>query len=247
MKWKHICSLDWMETRQRMLTATDVKDLLPVTKTGRARKITDTDRIKVLARKLVHLNTDDCVSFDAAARGHIFEPYAIKAFNDLDPAVPLYHWDDAVVSSTSTPWHLAFSPDAMDVPQPCNYDKDSVMVHPGASIIGEVKSYSPEKHLLCGWTPLYELDERWQIATAMAALQSIKIARLIFFNPKMKAEKLFVRNLDRYDLDKEIEIVKAVEDQWISFMKTYTLSGNPCEIDEEKIIADIEASSKLNP
>ena len=40
-KWFHKCSLDWLRARQNYLTATDVKELLPVTKTGRKRTITD--------------------------------------------------------------------------------------------------------------------------------------------------------------------------------------------------------------
>ena len=77
MDWKHKCSLDWLRERQRYLTATDVKSLIPVTKTGRPRKITDMERLKVRASKMVTLTEEDCWSYGAAARGHLLEPYAI--------------------------------------------------------------------------------------------------------------------------------------------------------------------------
>ena len=43
MEWKHKCALAWMQERQKFLTASDVKELLPYTATGRAKKITEED------------------------------------------------------------------------------------------------------------------------------------------------------------------------------------------------------------
>ena len=62
MKWEHTCDIDWMRARRACLTATDIKELLPVSKTGRPRKVTDENYIKVYARKLEEYNTDDCKS-----------------------------------------------------------------------------------------------------------------------------------------------------------------------------------------
>ena len=81
MNWEHKCSLEWLLERQKYLTASDIKSLVPVTRTGRPRKVDDEAYFRVLASKLTKLTSEDCWSFGAAARGHILEPYAIDALN----------------------------------------------------------------------------------------------------------------------------------------------------------------------
>lgn len=250
-KWYHKCDLDWLKTRQAYLTATDVKELLPFTRTGRTRMITDEHYLKVFASKMVNLTEDDCVSTGAAARGHILEPYAIDQFNKANVFgnSQLYHWDDTViVRHNPDPYSLAFSPDAMDVKQgeygPC-ISIDNIKV------IGEVKSYGPERHMLAGYTQKEDLEERWQIATAMAVCESIEEAYLLFYNPSMK-NQLYIVDYDRADLEAEIDIVLAIEKDWLSWIKNH---GNldrhyvvPGKLDaEEMIIRSIMKREELNP
>lgn len=253
MKWEHDCSLEWMQARQECLTASDVKDLLPFTATGRTRKITDETRLKVLARKMVTLTKDDCHSVGAAARGHILEPYALDHFNEN--VTTLYHWDDMVIRNSSELQTLAFSPDACDIEMTDigivqRTTKNQCLVSAFPKVIGEIKCYSPEKHLLAGYTKPSELEERWQIATAMAACRSIEKAYLIFYNPSMK-KQMFVAVYERRYLEKEIEAIKEVEREWLSFLKRrnvpYLDSFLGDSYQESKIIEGIERSKKLNP
>lgn len=252
MKWQHECKLDWLKARQSFLTATDVADLLPFTKTGKPRTVTPEMYRKVLSRKLVDLGPSDCVSVGAAARGHLLEPYAIDQLNYLIEYAPVllkanskfYHWDDCLVRRAVTN-KLAFSPDACDIEQPPD---TIVTAHP--TMIAEVKSYSAERHVVCGYTSKDRLEERWQIATAMAVCDSIKLAYVVFFNPSYKTP-VYLFEYTREDLEDEIEEVKKVEKAWDDYLVT---GGSPIDsfainvdISEKEIIEDIIEKEKLSP
>lgn len=212
MEWKHECSLAWMQERQKFLTASDVKALLPYTATGRAKKITDEDYLKVYAKKMIQLTEADCISRGAAARGHILEPFAVEEYNANRKAIMplLYHWDDIVVSKGPQDY-LAYSPDALDV---------RITESRKPTSLGEVKCYSPERHLSVAMMDKSKCEERWQVATAMAVSPTIKTARLILFNPDMKAKsaRLFVKTWERCDLADEIRAIEDVERKWLDFI-----------------------------
>lgn len=252
-KWFHKTDLDWLKARQKFLTATDVKELLPFTKTGRKRTITDENYLKVLSGKLVNLTEQDCISTGAAARGHILEPYAIERFNNHNVfgSLQLHHWDDVVITRKNPDlYSLAFSPDAIDFRQ--DHFKSRCLAIDGIKVISEVKSYYPERHLLCGFTPKEELEERWQLATAMAVCDSIEEAYLLFYNPSME-KQLFIVDYDRTDLADEIEAVLEVEQNWLAWrtatlgklQEHYVVNGNPDE--EQSIINEIIKREELNP
>lgn len=249
MNWKHKCSLDWLKERQSYLTASDIKKLLPVTKTGRPRKVDELDYVGVMASKMVELTEEDCWSYGAMARGHLLEPYAVAALNQSlfennEPDL-FRHWDDKLVSVPGR--EIAFSPDAMDVPM---NDSDPAG---NVTAIAEIKSYSPDRHLMCGYTPKDQLEERWQIATAMALLDNIDHAWLVFYNPKMIRRVIAIR-YDRADLAEEIEIVLKVEKAWHDFKANGVLNDDPADgfctahgWSEASIEAEIEKASRLNP
>lgn len=258
MNWQHRCSIEWMRARQHFLTASDIKELLPVTATGRTRKVTEENYLKVYARKQLQLTSDDCISTGAAARGHILEPYAIEMFNALkDPADKLYHWDDAVIHN-SDPYPecsntLAFSPDACDIEQG---DSGLICMNVDPIAIGEIKSYGIEKHFMCGFTNYKDLEERWQIATAMATRPSIERAYIIFYHPGSKEYNMFWNMYTREDLDEEIDIVKGIESAWIDFLNEMNdpkniavaqYSVNIGNDSEERIKKEWEARQRLNP
>lgn len=251
MKWEHKCDLNWLKKRQRYLTASDIKNLLPVTKTGRNRTVSELDYLKVMASKMVTLTDEDCMSYGAAARGHLLEPYAIEALNVMlkemqgEDAEQFYWWDDEVVSLTGRA--IAFSPDAMDIPM------GSPAREPHA--IAEVKSYEASKHLVTAYTPKDQIEERWQIATAMALHEGIDHAYLVLYNPKMKYRKTFVIRFDRDDLRHEIDVILQVEKDWIKFRETGLLTKRPSNDavyshhggNEETIAKEIERQQRLNP
>jgi hypothetical protein len=253
MKWEHKCSLAWLKERQCYLTASDIKSLLPVTKTGRKRDVSELEYLRVMSSKMVDLTEEDCMSYGAAARGHLLEPYAIDALNEMlllmngSEAEKFYWWDDEAVSLPGR--SLAFSPDAMNV------SMDDVDPASDVTAIAEVKSYSPERHIMTAYTPKEEIEERWQIATAMALLPNIDHAYLVLFNPKMEHRKTFVIRFDRSDLLHEIDVILDVEKSWDHFVDSGVLNHRSANGaiwsklggDEVDIAAEIEQRQRLNP
>lgn len=249
MEWKHKCSLDWLKERQHYLTASEIRKLLPVTSTGRSRTVTDADRIKIMSYKMVTLTEEDTWSYGAAARGHIMEPYAIATLNEILSSMgkdeQFYWWDDMLVKKPSR--RIAFSPDAMNIPMTTNFEAPSA--------IAEVKSYGAERHLMTAYTPKDQIDERWQIATAMALYDSIEHGYLVLFNPKMKIRRTFVILFDRSELKKEIEMICKVEEDWTKFIESGLLTKRPANGaiyssrggSEESIIKIEEEKQRLNP
>lgn len=248
MEWKHKCELGWLKERQKYLTASDVKSLVPLTKTGRDRKVTDIDRLRLLARKQVELTEEDCWSYGAAARGHLLEPYAIDALNDwlVDRGATrqtFFHWDDELITLPQR--DIAFSPDALDIPQ----------LHEGKAVptmMAEVKCYSPDRHIATAYARRDEIEERWQIATAMALLDTIETAYLVLFNPSMRRNRLFVIQYDRRSLTDEIAMVLNVELDWMMFMMSRPILPHTTEcgeegLDESDIIDELERAQRMNP
>lgn len=250
-RWEHHCSLDWLRERQKYLTASEIRSLIPLTKTGRPRTITDADKLKVYAGKMKHLTEDDCVSYGAAARGHILEPYAIHELNsvlrDRMKGDELFWWDDKLISDKGR--SIAFSPDAMNVPMDWHGDIYDI------SYIAEVKSYSPEKHLVTAYAKKGEREERWQIATAMALVPTISYAYLVLYNPSIEKKdyRLFVSSYHRRELEEEINMICDVERDWESFvtsLPTFSIGtypvGEKC-FDEEEIVELVKMHYRLNP
>lgn len=251
MNWEHKCSLDWLRKRQHYLTASEIKSLLPVTKTGRKREVGEQEYLKVMASKMVTLTEEDCMSYGVMARGHIMEPYAIEALNAMliemygSKAEQFHWWDDMLVCRTGR--MIAFSPDALDVPM-----GDPTLV-PHAIV--EVKSYDAPRHVSTAYLPKDQIEERWQIATAMALCKSIDHGYLVLFNPKMKYRKIFVIRFERSELESEIKMILEVEENWKEFRETGPLTKRPSNGmvyshhggSEETIIQEYEQGKELNP
>lgn len=250
LNWEHKCDLGWLRQRQQFITASDIKRLIPFTKTGRPRVVNDATRLNVMAGKMINLTEEDCMSYGAAARGHILEPYAIAAANDMLLDLTrrknvLKWWDDEMVCFLDR--SLAFSPDALDVPMDGDFTK--------ARVIGEVKCYTPEQHLAVAYTEKDKIEERWQIATAMAVLPSLDTGYLILYNPRMKERKVFLIEWDRDELSKEIDTILQVEKDWDEFVENgplhHNLPNNGCwaniGLSEDALIHVIEKKKGVNP
>lgn len=253
MNWSYRVKKEWMVARQCYLTATDIKDLVPVTKTGRPRKISEEDYFKVLSRKHKIITEDDLVSTGWAARGHIMEPVAIDEFNRLTPGTDLlFHWDDKLINNG---W-LSYSPDALNIPCAANDNVDIATFAVDPVILGEVKCYGPEKHNTLGHTHPSELEERWQIATAMVVSSTIEKAYLILFNPSYP-DSMFVHEYTRDDLSDEIEVIKKIHDPWQEFLNnwnsggfydaTYSYTIGDISITEDRIYEMWNTRRELNP
>ena len=247
MEWIHKCSLEWLQKRQKYLTASDVRKLIPLTATGRSRKVDEETYLKVYANKLTMLTKDDCISYGAAARGHLLEPFAVEALNQiLDKkllTMKFYHWDDEIISVEGR--SLAFSPDAMTHQDDASY----------ADGLAEIKCYSDEKHLATACRNKRFIEERWQIACAMAVLDNIDYAFLVLFNPRMtELARTFAIRYSRHDLQDEIDMILKIEDDWNRFVERIRHRGFPTPAvfshdagkDESEIIEILEKSERLS-
>lgn len=229
--WRHECSLDWLRARQCFLTASDVHSLLPVTPTGRKRRVDDFTYLKLIASKWKRLTQEDAISVGAAARGHMLEPEAVDAMNSITGG--FHHWDDLLVYGNVK--NLAYSPDAMttEMPKP-DRREFSLPGWPNEKVstvsavhceefdhkaLLEVKCYSPERHLSVIFTPKEEVEERWQIATAMAVDPRIEDAWLVLHNPDMEKFGDAMFHWHRVELEDEVSMVLDACAAWTDFLE----------------------------
>lgn len=246
MKWESTVSPAWLKARQFVLTASDIKELVPYTRTGRARKITDDDYMKVYANKIKRLTLNDCRSIGAAARGHILEPYAIQeAELILDERI--YHWDDCLIAGLD----VGYSPDGLDIEQRYVNYVTNTHLKQKPTVLTEVKCYSSEKHLQKYYGDKFAMEERWQIATAMYVSDSIERAHLVFYDPSLKEFQVGIHEYSRSDLDDEINIIGDVVIEWVKFkIKTDALSGTTgmkAKFTETEIFDEYSKAHQLNP
>ena len=213
MEWKHKCSLAWLKARQDFLTASEAAKLVPVTETGRPRKVSQADYDKMKLSKTAVLTEADCWSYGPAARGHWMEQQAVRFWNEVlckSGALPkMYHWDDCLIYDGSCAW----SPDAVDWVPCCDVVKVSVDVYQPTKLL-EIKSYSPERHIERYYQCASQVPERWQLAFAMMVSPTITTAYLMWFAPGVEALPYHIKKWSREDLSDEIKILQEVRSTW---------------------------------
>lgn len=215
--WRHVVDKEWMMARTHYLTASNIKNILPVTETGRKRSQAqiEANMLKIASSfSTEYISDEDCVATGMAARGHLLEPIAIEEANEL-ANLCLYHWDDIILVKGLLGW----SPDAMSIPQTektALYDirKNGA---PCPANIGEVKSYGMERHMVSVRTDKKDCPERWQLAVGMALLKNCQFANLIFFNPDSTI-RLAIKTYSRKDLEEEIKMVEEAEASFKKFL-----------------------------
>lgn len=227
MRYEHEVSIDWLRARQGYLTASDVCKMMTdinklrqgKTTIGRCRSFA-----KVFGSK-VNQFPDTQSPSSAAARGHFMEPYAVEEWESVRRE-GVTHWDDYLLASDET--LLAFSPDALNLPQPMGvcrevepdggfYDDLSEMVRPTALL--EVKCYDEGAHFqrkldaMAGVLP----DERWQVAVAMAVCPCIERGTVVWYAPQCR--DWFDMAFEREDLEEEIATVLDASVWWKRFLE----------------------------
>ena len=268
MEWRHEVDAGWALTRKRFLTASDIVSLIPAYKSLKKKGPSFS---RVLSSQFAGKIGEKCFaevetkSFNAAARGHVMEPYAVDEFNNLAKQKPfgcacscactMFHWDDIVIGKEDG--IMAFSPDAMSVPQPQAMesllvfdDNDKTLKtqngnegFPSPSEILEIKSYGAKHHAQCCATKKTDLEERWQVATAMAVCDTVITAYIMFYDPGERlldyVPQIHVVRYDRSELESEIEtccgIANAYAQQSELFRKSI-VDGFDCQLKTEKDI-----------
>ena len=226
MRYEHEVSNGWLRARQGYLTASDVcKMMTDVRKldAGKTDLMHCRSFAKVFGSKMNRF-PDTASPSSAAARGHFMEPYAVEEWETARKEGML-HWDDFLLASDET--KLAFSPDALNVPQPMGVmslvdgdgrfrDTIGRLVEPTTML--EVKCYEDGAHYqrkldaMNGTPP----DERWQVAVAMAVCPCIRRGSIVWYAPQ--CGDWFELAFDRESLDEEIAVVLGISDKWREFV-----------------------------
>lgn len=224
--WYHEVDIEWLQARRLVLTATDIRK--HKTDTNKILKM-DPGEYQVLpgfaslwAEKKSDMIDLDTRSYDAMARGHILEPYAVESFNEAQITDKImYHWDDCIIARN----RIGFSPDSLSVPQ-LTYghmlavmdsgkmvDKDHTVYDAPGSVL-EIKSYMPAAHMKAWLEDKMKLDERWQLAVAMYVCPIIRYGYLFFYDPDNKVPGSFYQKYTAQDLIEEISTVHKVSEYW---------------------------------
>jgi hypothetical protein len=211
MGWCHSVNKEWLAARKKFLTASDIMKLIPTTPTGRPRSNMDEAYLKVWAEKQSEVSFDDINSSGVMARGHLMEPYAVELFNKRS-SFKLHHWDNTLIYS---PDGVSASPDALDIPQPEGCPVS--LAGADATFVSEIKAYGPGAHYEKGTADKMTLEERWQLATAMYVMPSIKSGQIIFFNPS--ARHPFLNHVyGRAQLANELEMIEEIVKKYLVIM-----------------------------
>lgn len=180
-RWHHEVSAEWLKARQTVLTATDVAGLLPEYKRYLKAGSPDepTPGFSALWCKKHSDAYLDTGSTDAAARGHIMEPYAVESWNmQMNPT--FYHWDDCIITNGM----FGFSPDAMTVMQ---HDSHLSVIESNQFTcelqVMEIKCYEVTQHMKAIVEDRLNKKELMQLAMAFVVLPQLEYARLVWFCP----------------------------------------------------------------
>lgn len=226
MRYEHEVSIDWLRARQNYLTASDVCKMMTDINKLRQGKIT-IERCRSFAKVLgskLNLFPDTQSPSSAAARGHFMEPYAVEEWESVRQE-GVTHWDDFLLASDET--LLAFSPDALNVPQPMGVialvDGDGRFLNMGGLVeptaLLEVKCYEEGAHYqrkldaMAGVLP----DERWQVAVAMAVCPCIECGTVVWYAPQ--CGDWFDMGFRREDMEDEIATALDASVWWKRFLE----------------------------
>lgn len=231
-KWYHEVDSEWLKARKSVITATEISKLVPEYKRTLKDKsgMISSGFAALWAEKMTDTEPDPS-AVGAAARGHICEPWAVKAWN-MQMNDNMYHWDDALIRRNG----VGFSPDALNIPQTISsvvlnvqnritatsddaVVEDKILVAPDGTYIDapvsllEIKSYDPAHHMKCCIKDKLDQDEMMQIAVPFIVCPTIQKATLIFFCPGAPIEvKAFTYT--REDLLDKIDLANKIIEKW---------------------------------
>lgn len=237
--WYHEVSGAWLEAKRKVLSATEIKSLLPEHKRNKKAKLGKDEVSPGFAALWAEKNSTTKPETEApsraAARGHIMEPWAVRSWNDQVATEPsFWHWDDCVIARNG----VGFSPDAMNVPQ--TTDKVGLSVAPHSNLlitkngfkaaapsdIMEIKSYETAHHMKCCLKNKMDHDELMQLGTAFYVLPSLERAVLLFFcpgAPRSMHSELYTRD----DLKEQIKLVEEIAEEYKRMSKILEDKFNP--------------------
>ena len=224
-RWHHEVSADWMKARGEYLMASDIVALLPAYRRAVKAKWTPGTIVPEFAALYAEKQSDMTLkteTWDAAARGHFVEPYAV---NELSHVVMcnLHHWDDVLIHDHEEV--LGFSPDAADVRQDYSAVDLSADDWGHIDFVAEVKCYEPKKHMKSVLANTGDLPEMYQLATAFKVLPNVEVGWLFFYCPSAPYPMKPIR-MRRDQLDDHFKVIDGIKEMWLDTMHVVETLGN---------------------
>lgn len=261
--WRHEVSADWLQARRDVLTASEIRAMLPEYKRMLKKKPGEISPgfFALCGAKLSH-DDPDPISTGAAARGHIMEPYAIIDWNVNECSKPeddYYHWDDIVIKRNG----IGYSPDGLDIPQlpemgvqvdwseknNCLVVQNETFSLPSRAI--EVKCYEPKNHMKNLIVDKKDREERLQVAVAFMVLPSLKHVDVLWYCPDAPVP-MYKERYKKSDLKAEIEVITGmlkIFHEHMKLIREYKSNGLKPHFSEDKIYKDycvLQESSTLS-
>lgn len=211
-RWHHEVSADWLKARKKYLMASDIVALLPAYKRARKAKWTPGNVVPEFAALYAEKRSDLALkteTWDAAARGHFIEPYAVEELNRI-VNVEYSHWDDVLIHRG----FLGFSPDALDWRQ--DYfvaDLDADDLKDKVTHVAEIKCYEPKKHMKSVLMESVDLPELFQLAVAFMVLPELRVGNLFFYCPSSPVPMKVV-NVERDNLKVQFDVINGMLEIW---------------------------------
>lgn len=210
-RFDHQVSEEWLKARKRVLTATDVKALLPAYKRILKKPVAADQIVPEFAALWAEKKSTGLIETSSpsssAARGHVMEPWAVRAWN-MSSSRKICHWDDCIVTNGL----LGFSPDALDVSCPTEWAVEAENVN--ATFGVEIKSYEPAKHMKSILVSKAEKEERMQLASAFAVMPQLQKMFLLLFCPSAPIPVVSV-SFTRDDLAEEIDLIEGIANEFL--------------------------------
>ena len=239
--WYHEVDPLWLEARKSVITATEIKSLVP--EYNRAKKKgTLGDILPGFAALWAEKSSNtmlDVVSRGAAARGHVMEPYAVGYYNKYSD-ITMYHWDDSIIVNNG----MGFSADALDIPWEGFIKltvKGNELQGPlldGKQRLGpkhgvEVKSYEPAHHMKCCLKKKMEHDELMQLAVAFIVCPTLETMTLLFFCPGAPIP-MHMEEYTREELKELIEEAQEINKIY------YEIAGKLAKMQSKYVVEETE-------
>lgn len=221
-EWRSESDAGWLKARKSYLTASEISGIIPEykrIKKGKVKLSESSVFAKVYGEKM---STEiDCMSYGAAARGHVMEPYAVDEANRVLGTDEFHWWDDKIITDGA----VGYSPDALNIHQLpgtriISRGGDLLSVygtHEAPSALMECKCYQAKAHyqkmlMASNGTPL---DERWQVACGMAVCPTVTEGHLVFYAPQ--CGNMFIESYTRSMLSDEMAVIWEIADMWLDF------------------------------
>ena len=217
MYWQHEVAADWLKARKKVITATELMNLVPAylkhKKAGEKAPVFCPTVVGLWAEKQSTVPPETRSPSSQAARGHHLEAYAIEDWNrqmQESYGLPVYHWDDCLVTNGD----VGQSPDALDIPKEDQYGFSvpvtSLEYEP--KMVLEVKSYEPKAHMQKLFVPPKELPEARQIAASFVTMPTLESGILLFYCPALPENRvqMFYREYTRGELADDISLLNEV-------------------------------------